>query len=82
MALLTTKQVCDLLGVSYPTVDKFRRYKECPLPYGRAGRSYFYEEDLVRQWLQDNALLDPGRPVREKLDHERNAAVVATPRGA
>ena len=79
LRLLTTRQVMKLVGVSYPTLAKFRRYEMCPLPFGRTGRSYTYEEAEVRAWLKANALLDPERPIRNKLDHERRS--VATVAG-
>lgn len=68
---MTTAEVLKLLGVSRPTLDKLRRYVYLPLPFGRAGRSYTYDEVEVRAWLKENALLDPLRPVREKMDHEK-----------
>lgn len=73
---LTTTQVMKLLGVSYFTLDKFRRYRELPIPFGRYGRRYGFDRDEVLQWLKDNALLDPIRPLRPKLDHERRPGIV------
>ena len=75
LELMSSKEVCNLLGISYPTLDKVRRYEECPLPFGRAGRAYRYERDKVLAWLEENALLDPNRPLRPKLDHERRSVV-------
>lgn len=74
--LLSTTEVCKLLGVSKPTLEKIRRFRECPLPFGRVGRSYVYDREKVLRWAEENARLDPNRPLRAKLAHERRSVAV------
>lgn len=69
--LLSNLEVQELLGVSHLTVERMRRYKELPLPFGRVGRQYFYDESKVLAWVEENGPLDPDRAVRSKFDHER-----------
>ena len=73
---MTASQVIELLGISYFTLDRFRRYQDTPIPFGRYGRRYGFDRAEVLQWTKDNALLDPARPLRDKLDHERRDAEV------
>ena len=69
--ILSTKDACELLAVSSPTLEKFRLYLDCPIPFGRIGRRYTYDRSEIHAWIRSNALLDPDRPARAKLDHER-----------
>lgn len=75
--LLNNREVQKLLGVSHLTVDKIRRYELCPLPFGRVGRQYIYDEAKVLAWIEENGPLDPDRAVRAKWDHERRPVTVA-----
>lgn len=78
--ILSTKDVCEFLGVSSPTLDKFRLYVDCPIPFGRIGRRYAYDRLAILEWTRKTALLDPNRPLRAKFHHERRP--VATVAGA
>ena len=75
--LLNNREVQKLLGVSHLTVAKLRRYEFCPLPFGRVGNKYIYDQEKVLAWLEDNGPLDPDRAVRSKFDHERRPVAVA-----
>lgn len=53
--LLTESEVARYLRVSRDAITRFKRRRDDPIPYEKAGRRCLYDLDAVRAWTRRNA---------------------------
>src|SRR5689334_12334003 len=68
---LTVLDVCDLLGVSYATVYKYRRLRGLPLKKGRITKRAF------DAWRKTFTPPDPGAKRRRTVDPQSRPVVIS-----
>ena len=65
--LLTTKQTCELTGLSHTTIHRLRRDNDFPIPIrlGRAGVRF--KRDEVEAWLENRPRVNEGRKCKTSI---------------
>ena len=71
-ALLTDRQVGELLGVSRTTLWRLRR--NGGLPFGKVGREFRYRKSEVLNWVKEGKLAGIQLPLQLPISRSRRSA--------
>ena len=60
--LLTTKEVCELVRVKYPTIDRWLKAGTFPKPITGRGRKLLWTQESIETWMKKEDVIIVHKP--------------------